>query len=91
MFFSIGKIFWLLVIIWGVWTAFRLIEKRRETHQKKAAAKAADPANAAENRSENAAGDEKNTSAGSVDMVECPTCKSWVDPAGCHHPQCGLK
>ena len=91
MFFSIGKIFWLLVIIWGVWTAFRLIEKR----QKKAAAKAADTANTAQNRSENAAenaaGDEKNTSAGSVDMVECPTCKSWVDPAGCHHPQCGLK
>ena len=87
MFFSIGKIFWLLVVIWGVWTAFRLIEKR----QKKAAAKAADTANTAENRSENAAGDEKNTSAGSVDMVECPTCKSWVDPAGCHHPQCGLK
>ena len=92
MFFSIGKIFWLLVIIWGVWTAFRIIEKR----QKKAAAKAADTANASENAAENGTENGKengkeNTGAGSVDMVECPTCNSWVDPAGCHHPQCGLK
>ena len=84
MFFSIGKIFWLLVIIWGVWTGFRIIEKR----QKKAAAKAADTANASENAAENG---KENTGARSVDMVECPTCNSWVDPAGCHHPQCGLK
>lgn len=83
MFFSIGKIFWLLVIIWGVWTAFRIIEKR----QKKAAAKAETTANAQDSATQ----DEKNSGAGSVDMVECPTCKSWVDPTGCHHPQCGLK
>lgn len=29
MLFSVGKLFWLAVILWAVWMVFRVIEKRR--------------------------------------------------------------
>lgn len=31
MFFSLGKLIWLALILWGVWVIFRVIEKRRQT------------------------------------------------------------
>ena len=80
MFFSIGKIFWLAVILWGVWTAFRIVEKRQRRQKEQATST---PNNASQNANK--------ADAGSVDMRECPTCKSWVGAAGCNHPDCPIK
>ena len=80
MFFSVGKIFWLIVILWGVWTAFRMIEKRQRR------------GNIHANSAESSRQSQSSGSATKdVDMQECPTCKSWVNKNGCNHPDCPVK
>lgn len=80
MFFSVGKLFWLAVVLWGVWTVFRMIEKR----QKRGKEQVKDGQTSSQHKAENAGADD-------VDMRECPTCKSWVKNSGCNHPDCPIK
>ncbi len=80
MILSIGKIFWLLVILWGVWTGFRMIE-RRAKNQKPA------PKNTPKDTPKDAPKDGPD----SMDMRECTRCKSWVSSAGCDRPDCPIK
>ncbi len=84
MFFSVGKIFWLIVILWGVWTAFRMIEKRQKRGDMHASTKANSQESSGKSKTRGAASND-------VEMQECPTCKSWVNKDGCNHPDCPVK
>lgn len=83
--FSLGKIFWLAVILWGVWTAFRMFENRQKRGKPPAGSQQshADQNTASQNGN--------NADSASVDMQECSSCKSWVGRDGCNQPDCPVK
>ena len=70
---SLPKLIALALVLWTVWKVFRIIERRKEV----ARTETDDTAGRKSSEQGKAGAEKKN---GSLDLEECPNCRSWVIP-----------
>ncbi|MEL0023515.1 MAG: hypothetical protein VW934_04610 [Alphaproteobacteria bacterium] len=84
---SLPKLIALAAILWGVWTIFRMIERRKDVANHNS-----DNARNRRDGDANSGADTGNGSAnsksGSFDLEECNVCGAWVAGTACGKENC---
>lgn len=88
MLLSIPKILWLIAILWGVWTIFKVIEKRRLKDSQQ------DPSHQSSKHARQRARQKKHhedQDENSVELIECTLCGAYVAKTGCKKSDCPVR
>jgi hypothetical protein len=70
---SVGKIFWLIIILISVWYLFKIIEKRKLN---------------TDNNSQNKENDNDNINKKGIDAFKCDVCGLWSTGKKCNNKEC---
>ena len=73
MMLSVGKIFWLIIILIAVWYLFKIIEKRKLNR---------------DNNSQNKENDNDNINKKGIDAFKCDVCGLWSTGKKCNNKEC---
>ncbi len=85
MILSLPKLLGLIVIVWVVWTLFRIYETRQAAIH---AQQTKDGDDSRRDASHDAARRDRSDSDHSVDLRECKICRAWVSGENCGRESC---